>query len=78
VAGIVEIDNRVDGSWHMALADNDDGPYEVDIRLFVGGLIGLRDKADHRQPYLVLTGSQWRSFLDRIKRGELDHIKPRR
>jgi hypothetical protein len=62
----------------MAFADNDGGPYEVDIRLFVGGLIGLRDKADHRQPYLVLTASQWRSFLDRIKRGELDHIKPPR
>ena len=62
----------------MALADNDGGPYEVDIRLFVGGLIGLRDKADHRKPYLVLTAGQWQSFLDRIKRGELDHIKPRR
>lgn len=74
----VEIDYRVDGSWLMALADNDGGPYEVDIRLFVGGLIGLRDKADPRKPYLVLTAGQWQSFLDRIKRGELDHITRRR
>jgi len=62
----------------MALADKDGGPHEVDIRLFTGGLIGLRAKADPHQPYLVLTAGQWRSFLDRIKRGELDQLRPRR
>jgi hypothetical protein len=45
---------------------------EIEVRRFVGGLVGLRDRRDSRKPYLVLTGSEWRSFLQRIKRGDFD------
>ena len=50
---------------------------EILVRTFVGGLIGLRGRRDLQKPYLVLTASEWRSFLLRVKRGELDRVVAR-
>ncbi|WP_214371002.1 DUF397 domain-containing protein [Pseudonocardia sp. H11422] len=53
----------------------DDGlRWGVEIRRFIGGLIGLRDAKDPRKPYLVFTRSEWRSFVARVKSGEFDRI----
>jgi hypothetical protein len=50
---------------------------EVEVRRFVGGFVGLRGSSDPRKPYIVLSGREWRSFLARVKRGELDGVGAR-
>jgi hypothetical protein len=56
----------------MSTADEAATGSEVEVRRFVGGFVGLRDRADPRKPYIVLSGREWLSFLARVKRGELD------
>jgi hypothetical protein len=58
----------------MSIGHDEHPQYEVEIRTFVGGFIGLRGKDGSGKPYLVLSRNEWRSFLARIKRGELDYI----
>lgn len=48
--------------------------HEIEIRRFIGGFVGLREKGNSQKAYLVLSDSEWRSWLLRIKRGELDVI----
>jgi hypothetical protein len=72
VRAIVEGSERGEG----AMSDPTDGAPrgEVEVRIFVGGLVGLRARKTPHNPYLVLTGSEWRAFTDQVRRGELDGI----
>jgi hypothetical protein len=66
-----------DAKGNMTMAEAEAGDCEIQVRTFVGGLVGLRERGDPRKPYLVLTAPEWRSFLLRVKRGELDRIGAR-
>jgi hypothetical protein len=61
----------------MSTADDAATGSEVEVRRFVGGFVGLRGRSDPRKPYIVLSGREWRSFLARVKRGELDGVGAR-
>jgi hypothetical protein len=52
------------------------GDLRVEVRTFVSGFVGLRP-AESADPYLVMSPSEFRSLLFRIKRGEIDYLGER-
>jgi hypothetical protein len=38
----------------------------------VGGTVRFRDSKDHPSPSLTFSADEWKTFLDRVRSGELD------